>query len=192
MSDEITADIGDEANTVAVGKDIDQDHRRYGGAVTNYLLTAATSGDDMADGRYALAILEQIDRRVGRIEDNSTRMAKELVTARSETTQTKGDIAELRRMVQVVLDDRQLDRQKVAALDALVQEIQRERVEEKQAPIARMKRIQTSTILVALIIIVFLLAAVVYALIDKGQSLPLGTILVIETWRTWVAWTSVR
>lgn len=192
MSDEITADIGSEANTVAVGKDIDQDHRRYGGAVANYLLTAATSGDDMADGRYVLAILEEIDRRVGRIEDNSTRMAKELATARSETTQTKGDIAELRRMVQAVLDDRQLDRQKVAALDALVQEIQRERVEEKQVPIARMKRIQTSTIMVALIIIVFLLAAVVYALIDKGQSLPLGTIIVIETWRTWVAWSNLR
>lgn len=187
MSDSVAADIGNDASTVAVGKDIEQDHRRYGGSVANYLLSA-TGGDGMADGRYALAILEEIDRRVGRIEENSTRMATELVTARAESTQAKSEMAELRRMIQVVLDERQNERLKVQALESLIHEIQRERVEEHAAPIARMRRIQSGTIMVALIIIVFLLAAVVYALIDKGETLPVGTIVVIETWRTWRTW----
>lgn len=191
MSDSVAADIGNDASTVAVGKDIEQDHRRYGGSVANYLL-AATGGDGMADGRYALAILEQIGRRVGRIEENSTRMATELVTARAESTHAKSEMAELRRMIQIVLDERQNERQRVQSLEAMIVEIQRERAEEHAAPIARMRRIQSGTIMVALIIIVFLLAAVVYALIDKGETLPVGTIVVIETWRTWATWGKVK
>lgn len=191
MSDSVAADIGNDASTVAVGKDISQDHRRYGGSVANYLLSA-TGGEGMADGRYALAILEEIDRRVGRIEENSTRMATELVTARAESTQAKSEMAELRRMIQIVLDERQNERLKVQSLEALIIEIQRERAEEHDAPIARMRRIQNSTIMVALIIIVFLLAAVVYALIALCQSLPVGTIVVIETWRTWATWGKLR
>lgn len=191
MSDSVAADIGNDASTVAVGKDIEQDHRRYGGSVANYLLSAA-GGEGMADGRYALAILEEIDRRVGRIEENSTRMATELVTARAESTHAKSEMAELRRMIQVVLNDRQNEQLKVQSLEAQIDVIRRERSEEHAAPIARMRRIQSSTIMVALIIIVFLLAAVVYALIDKGQSLPVGTIVVIETWRTWATWGKLR
>lgn len=191
MSDSVAADIGNDASTVAVGKDIEQDHRRYGGSVANYLLSA-TGGDGMADGRYALAILEQIDRRVGRIEENSTRMATELVTARAESTQAKSEMAELRRMIQVVLDERQNERLKVQSLESLIDEIQRERAQEHAAPIARMRRIQSGTVMIALIIIVFLLAAVVYALIDKGETLPVGTIVVIETWRTWATWGKVK
>jgi len=191
MSDSVAADIGNDASTVAVGKDIEQDHRRYGGSVANYLLSAA-GGEGMADGRYALAILEEIDRRVGRIEENSTRMATELVTARAESTHAKSEMAELRRMIQVVLNDRQNEQLKVQSLEAQIDVIRRERAEEHAAPIARMRRIQSSTIMVALIIIVFLLAAVVYALIDKGQSLPVGTIVVIETWRTWATWGKLR
>ena len=95
-------------------------------------------------------------------------------------------------MIQVVLNDRQNEQLKVQSLEAQIDVIRSERAEEHAAPIARMRRIQSSTIMVALIIIVFLLAAVVYALIDKGQSLPVGTIVVIETWRTWTTWGKLR
>jgi len=137
----------------------------------------------MAEGRYALAILEQIDRRVGRIEENMTRVSMELITARNESTTGKHDRAELRMLVQSFIADREEYAQRLQRLEDIVLSIRQEKDIADAKPHERWQRIQNSAIVIALILIVFLLAAVVYALIDGGQSLPFAALIGWEAWR---------
>lgn len=164
-NDSISGEVGQDGRGVAIGKGIEQDdHRAYGGSV--YIVGHDGDEEKMASAGYILALLEQIDRRTGRLEQTMLQTAMDQATSRSERVALQAEIREIRDMVQ---------------------KIQEERDRETKDTAVRLGRVQLVVVLILLVAAVALLAFILYAMIAGNNAGPIAALLGYEAWRTWIA-----